>query len=337
MNARRTDWRRRGHLALSAVAVLAALAGTSLPARAEPTAAEKETARGLMAEGRDLRDRHELKGALKSFVAADSIMRVPTTALEVARTQAALGLLVEARETLHRLASLPQAANDPQPFRDARAEADKLDDELQRRIGAIRFDVRKPADSGELVLSVDGVPLLSSILDVPFRSNPGHHLVVGKLGATDIMREIDVREVETTTVVLDFTRVSVAGARSDGNTPAAESTERRRTHPLVYVGFGVGAAGVVVGTVTGALALSSKKSAERGCLAGQCPPSTWSDLDHMDTYASVSTVSFVFAGLGVACGVTTLVLTRPSATSGASAPVVRITAAPRGLVLSGGF
>jgi hypothetical protein len=326
-------------LTLSAVAVLAALAGTSAPARAEPTAAEKETARALMAEGRELRDRHEMKGALKSFEGADSIMRVPTTALEVARTQAALGLLVEARDTLHRLAGIPQAANDPQPFRDARAEADKLDDELQRRIGAIRFDIRKPPDAGEFVLSVDGVPLLSSILDVPYRSNPGHHVVVGKLGATDIMREVDVREVETTTVVLDFTRVraSVAGSRSDADTETGEGVERRRTHPLVYVGFGVGAAGVVAGAVTGALALSSKKSAERGCVAGQCPPSTWSDMDRMDTYASISTVSFVFAGLGVACGVTTLVLTRPSSASGATAPVVRITAAPRGLVVSGGF
>jgi len=92
------------------------------------------------------------------------------------------------------------------------------------------------------------------------------------------------------------------------------------------------------GAITGALALSNKKSAEQGCVAGQCPPATWSDVDRMNTYASISTVSFVFAGLGVACGVTTLVLTRPSAAAGAtSSRVVRISAAPNGFVVRGDF
>ena len=89
-------------------------------------------ARAMMADGRDLRERRDLKAALKSFQSADSIMRVPTTALEVARTQVALGQLVEARDTLHKLASLPESPSDPIPFRDARTEAERLDGELGR-------------------------------------------------------------------------------------------------------------------------------------------------------------------------------------------------------------
>ncbi len=339
MEKRRSHARRRWHCISSGARVLAALALISAPGRAEPAAAEKETARALMAEGRDLRERHDLKAALKSFQSADFIMRVPTTALEVARTQVALGQLVEARETLHKLVSIPESPSDPAPFRDARSEAGRLDGELGRRIGGVRFDIRRPPDEGELTLSVDGVPITTSVFDVSFRLNPGHHLVIAKLGVTDIMREVDVGEVDITTVVLDFTRVkeSVIRTASDAET-SSDASSSGRTHPLVYVGFGVGAVGLTVGAITGALALSNKKSAEQGCVAGQCPPATWSDVDRMNTYASISTVSFVFAGLGVACGVTTLVLTRPSAAAGAtSSRVVRISAAPSGFVVRGDF
>src|SRR5689334_15630072 len=108
----------------AAVAAILVLRATA--ARADPTAAEKETARALMAEGRDLRERGDSKSALKRFMAADALMHVPTTGLEVARTQVALGLLVEARETLRTVARLPEDPSDPPPFREARAQGDKL-------------------------------------------------------------------------------------------------------------------------------------------------------------------------------------------------------------------
>ena len=69
-------------------------------AHADPNAADRETARELMQQGRDLRDKNDLKGALQRFKAADDIMHVPTTALPLAQVQADLGLLVEARDTL---------------------------------------------------------------------------------------------------------------------------------------------------------------------------------------------------------------------------------------------
>src|SRR5690242_13508597 len=101
-------------------AIAALILATAAPAFAEPTAAEKETARNLMQEGRDLRDKKDLKGALQRFQAADQLMGVPTTGYEVASTQVALGLLVEARETLNRVSRLPAQAKEPAPFREAR-------------------------------------------------------------------------------------------------------------------------------------------------------------------------------------------------------------------------
>src|SRR5262245_39056748 len=52
-------------------------------ALAEPTAAEKETARALVKSGREKRASGDLKGALADFQAAHAVMHVPTTGIEV--------------------------------------------------------------------------------------------------------------------------------------------------------------------------------------------------------------------------------------------------------------
>ncbi|HTU62558.1 MAG TPA: hypothetical protein VMF89_29055, partial [Polyangiales bacterium] len=69
------------------------------PAAAEPGASERETARALMTEGDKLRAAGDLRAALTRYQAAHAIVHAPTTGLDLARVQAQLGLLVEARST----------------------------------------------------------------------------------------------------------------------------------------------------------------------------------------------------------------------------------------------
>src|SRR5947207_9657736 len=59
--------------------VLALSLAVASPALAAPSAADRETARALVVEGKQRRDKGDLPGALESFKAADAIMRVPTT------------------------------------------------------------------------------------------------------------------------------------------------------------------------------------------------------------------------------------------------------------------
>lgn len=113
--------------------LMAALLCFSAPAWAEPDESQKESARNLMAEGRELREAQDLRGALVRFQTADEIMGVPTTAYEVAATQAELAMLVEARATLRRLLAMPVREDDPEPFRVARTRARQLDAELAER------------------------------------------------------------------------------------------------------------------------------------------------------------------------------------------------------------
>src|SRR5579864_2462419 len=106
------------------------LAGT---AAAEPSAADKETARALMQGARDKRDAHDLKGALDAFQKADAIMHVPTTGYEVAATEAALGLIVEARDKALEILRIPKTTREPPPFLQARQKAQGLADSLAPR------------------------------------------------------------------------------------------------------------------------------------------------------------------------------------------------------------
>jgi len=102
-------------------------------ASADPSLSDRETARSLMDDGDAKRDKADFKAALKSYEAADAIMHVPTTGLEVARAQAQLGMLLEARETLGRVNRLPPKPGEPAPFTAARKTAEALTAELGAR------------------------------------------------------------------------------------------------------------------------------------------------------------------------------------------------------------
>lgn len=293
---------------------------------AQPTPAQKETARALMAEGRELREQGDIAAALTRFSAADSIMNVPTTGFEVASTQAQLGQLVEARETLRRVLALPQNPDDPEPFNEARAKARALDQQLAGRIGSLRFAPRGVAD-GALDVVVDGERVPRAVLGLPFRVNPGTHQIVARSQGRELRRDVLVAESQAIEVPLPFDSdakpaatpaAPSASAEEPAPPPAADATapsERHGLPALAYAGAGVGLVGLVVGGVAGVSAISHKNAAKKDCVGASCPPSTWSDLDSARQMATVSTVGFVAGLLGVAVAGGALLLDKPAPTT----------------------
>jgi hypothetical protein len=326
---------------LSCVAALLAALLTPALVRAEPSESLKEVARNLMAEGRELRDKSDHQGALSRFQAADAIMGVPTTGFEIARSQADLLLLLEAQATLRRILSTPEKPDDPEPFRAARMKARALDVELASRIGGLRFLVRGAQDHRPR-LRVDDQELAGGELDKVLRLNPGQHRVVGRVGEREVTRDVAVPERETVTVELDFA-VPREPSGDQHDQPAAASAPARDPAPrqrsdsvptLGYVGGGVAAVGLIVGSVSGVWAMSKKSSAWAGCEGTRCPPSTWEDIDAARRFATVSTVGFVVAGVGAGIGVGALLFGRQTPSNTAS---VELYAAPGRLRLCGRF
>jgi len=263
--------------------VLAIVSWQASVVRAEPTPAEKETARGLMSDGRSLRDQGDLRAALRYFQAADAIMHVPTTALEVAKTLIALGSYLEARDTLRRVVLSPVKPDEPAPFREARVAAEGLDAQLDALIGAVKIEVTGAAP-----------------------------------GAT-------------------VTTAAPAGA-APAPIAARSEASSRGVPTLAYVGFVGGGAALVLGSVTGALSMASKSSAEEGCVDHRCPPDVWGKLDTAQSLATISNVSFVVAGLGAGLGVGALLLSHGER-SGANGhdAAVRIVPTLGGVAAAGRF
>ena len=162
----------------------ASLALTTPAFSAEPTAADSETALQLYKDGKALREKGEAQEALTKLRGAYALVQTPIIALELGRTYAALGQLVEARGILLGVARLPVRDGESTKAAEARADSETL------------------GTSGTPpVISVDGVVVPSEAATVPRYVNPGSHVIVleanGKRSQIEVMlTDGQAREVE---------------------------------------------------------------------------------------------------------------------------------------------
>jgi hypothetical protein len=287
---------------------------TAPSAFAEPSAADKETARSLMTEGRAARDKGDLQAAMKAFVAADAIMHVPTTGLEVARAQVALGQLVEARDTALRVTRIPERAGEPAPFKQARQAAAALNDDLESRIPSVIVHLKDVPDGATATVTIDEAPVPLEVIGQPRKLDPGRHNIVAKAGMAEGRQEVDLAERDAKDVTVEL--LSPEGATpatteaAGGSQPTEEPPAERSTASKVMIwgGFGVAGAGLVVGSITGMLTLSKTNSIKSNCNGNNCPSSQYGDMDSAGSLGTISTVSFVAAGAGLAVGIVGLLI-----------------------------
>jgi hypothetical protein len=324
----------RPRCARLAAAVLGASLSVATIAHADPSPADRETARSLMQEARNLRDKGDVPGALRRFQAADSIMHVPTTGLEVARAQVALGLLVEARDTIAGIRQTTAKPNEPAQFKEARVNADKLEASLEGRVPAITIVLHGAAEGDKPSVTVDEVPLSAEVVGLPRRVDPGHHVIVAKTEHAEGKQEIDVTEGQQkeVQVTLVATAPLPGGEEHPTQGPAAEETPALATTShgptaLTWVGVALAGAGVAVGTVAGIVSLSKKSSLESQCTNHICGPSSYGTYDAANTMAMLSTVGFIAAGAGAGVALVSLLVGHSTASAPAARPpeALRIT------------
>jgi hypothetical protein len=88
---------------------------------------------------------------------------------------------------------------------------------------------------------------------------------------------------------------------------------------LALVAFGVGGAGLVVGAITGVIALGKASDLKDKCDANKnCPTTAQSDVDSYKSVGTISTIGFIVAGVGGVAGVV-LLLTAPKDNGAAAA------------------
>lgn len=318
--------------ALAIVALVTTSTAAPLARAQEPTAADAETALQLYKEGKERREHGDLPAALEKLRAAHALVETPITALELGRTYAMMGKLVEAREILLTVARLPVRKNESKKAAEARAESEKLAAELKPRLSTIT--VRVKGDKKQTPkISVDGVLVPPEAASVPRVVNPGTHVVVLDVDGRTNEGRVTVREGESREIEVE----APSGQASDKPQPPTDHPDRPEgsgRSPLVYAGFGTAVVGLAVGTVTGILTLSKASSLDDTCRGDRCPPSAKSDLDSASTMGTISTVAFVVAGAGLAVGAAGLFLSKSEPQPGPSA---RIFVTPAGAAIRGTF
>ena len=208
---------------LSAAVVLSwALAAPQISrSQPRPTAAERETARAMMQEGDELSAQGDLRAALVRYSAAHALVNLPTTALELARTQAKVGQLVEARGLALEISHGVPQKGEPELFARARSAAAELAEELAPRIPALRTEVHPKGASYSLTIDNAVVPKAAHA--IAYRANPGVHLVVVSAPGYATQRK-EVKLLENLTATLTVTLVPQVSQVSQG--PQATSTSR---------------------------------------------------------------------------------------------------------------
>lgn len=283
----------------------------SVRARADDASlGDKAAARDLFTDGIALRAKGDLTGALVKFKGAYSLWPSATTGLELGRTHMQLGELIEARERLLETVKIPKKPGETSASQNAREEAQKLADSLAPRIPMLVFKI---SGAPAAKVALDGRELPSEALGSPRKVNPGKHTVMARApGTADLNVEVTVEEGQTREVPLVFAMPAKTTTSEPTPAPvvdtapvvdAAPVAPSSTTSPLVYVGFGVAGVGIVVGGITGALAMSSASSLKTSCTDGRCPPAAHDDVDAYQRWGTISTISFIAAGAGAAVGI----------------------------------
>ena len=292
----------------AAVAAATVLLSASGHAHAQ-SLADRETARSLMDEGDKKRDAGDMKGALKNYEAADAIMHVPTTGLEVARAQAALGHLLEARDVLGRVLRTPAKPGEPAPFTAARKAADALNTDIGGRIPSILVVVTNGEASREPQISIDGELIPPAAASVPRKVNPGAHTVLVKAGSVEKRLDVSVVEKENKTVNVDVNdEPPPMPKNSTPEAPPPEPGGSSAGKVLMFSGFGVALVGIGVGSVTGVMSLTKTNDLKSICPNDQCPPGKQGEIDSATSLGNISTAAFVVGGVGLGVGIVGLLM-----------------------------
>ena len=273
-------------------ATLVCAAGASAQ---EPHDTARAEARTHMAEGRAHRERQDLLAALASFSAADAIMNVPTTSLEVARTQLELGQLVEAEQTLRSLLARPTSADEPAPFARARAEAAGLLPEIEKRIPRLRFHVKDPEPGAQAQISVDGRAIPRELWQNGLALNPGAHHAVLESGGRRVERKVYLLEHDVETVRFELGARAVtkrkalrtAAAPKPAPLSAEESAPEEPSRAAIYALGGLSVAGLGAGALFGAIGKQRRSELARWC-SPNCSEEVVGEVQQMYTLANVS-------------------------------------------------
>lgn len=366
-------------IGISAIVGVSAIDASSAWALTE---ADKEAIRSLSDDAATDFDAQRYEAARSKFAQAFEVAKIPSLALWTGRANEKLGHWVVAHELYLQATTLERNElwrGDAQ--QKSQQEAERELQKLSPRIPRLTIRV-EGANAKDVVVAVDGVTIPSGLVGVERLIDPGEHQITGQL-ANDLQRKsVVLNEKGRSVVVLQFGPVATlpapptqTGEKPPSATPdAAKSgtqgqqtqsasaprhtdTEQSSMRTWGWIGVGVGAAGIVTGSIAGILTLSKYGTLKDKCGTDRrCQPTSDSEfsslrneVDGYRTLRTVSTVGLIVGGVAAAAGVTLLTMSPSNAetvnnpsnaqsrTSSSATPALRLLVGPGAAHLVGAF
>lgn len=295
---------RGGPLCIVVVTTLA----SSMPAYAQ--AHPDEAARDELKKGYELKIAGHCEEALPHLQASVRLDPQMKAFANLADCEDSLGKLIDASKHWQQVQQLAASASNTRIEEDAGKHLSKL----ETRIASLVVRIAVDAPDGTQV-TVDDQVVAPNTLVSPILVDPGSHVLVARAAGRDPGTvSIDLAEGQRKEVVVRPAPAAPVAAepslrpeergspRRVGAEPASAARSPWRTVGLATAGVGV--AGLVVGGVFGAIAVSDKGSAE--CSGTVCPTSTaTSKLESAQNAGTISTVLFIAGGVLTGAGAAT--------------------------------
>lgn len=304
-----------------------------------PDEATRSAARLLADEGGALFLAGDYPAAFEKLDKAYAVLAVPTIAYWSARCLEELGRWLEALERYEAATTLPIPAANAEVHQEAAQKAAEARQALLARMPRLVIVLEGPADA---VVSIDGEALSSDAFAAASAQNPGTHRISAQHGKHEAAEDVQLTEGVETRVTLRLPMpppdepapalavAPVPTAPAPAPLESPESAKSLRT--AGWVSLGVGAAGLLVGTISGLVVLSKYDDLDEQCPDQTCDASLQDDVDTLNALRPVSTIGLVVGGVAIATG-----MTLHFVASSEQEPTVGLFVSPNGMGARGRF
>ncbi|HEU4405380.1 MAG TPA: tetratricopeptide repeat protein [Polyangiaceae bacterium] len=321
-------------LSLGACLLVALASG---PAAAQSDA-DRATARTLGREAGDALKANDYPKALDLYTRAERLYKAPTLSLGRARALAGMGKLVSAVEAYRRIVQEGPGQDPTGAFRKAVAAASAEVSKLEPRLGGVVLTLQGPSSAQ---ITLDGEPFPDAALGVRRPIDPGQHVAkaqadnyapaeasfaVAEGGSASVVLRLE-RRAEAPVVIGPVPAPRPAEppvvAPPSGPPPAPvapppaappppavdrpappddDADPARGTRAIGVALFSTGAVGLLVGGVTGMLAVGAHSTLRDECPNDVCPPGERDTLDRFRTLSTIANVGIIGGLIGVTAG-----------------------------------
>lgn len=310
---------------LGGATIATALALGSATAQGQADANRVAAARQVGYEGYRAYVAGEYSTASEKLERAFRLVKAPTLGLWSARALVKTGAWVRASERYLEVTRLPLPNTNRANHQRAKEEATQERTLLLPRIPLLRIEIRG-APASEVELQMDGSKVDPNLVGVARPVDPGEHILTAHWRGVDQTARVFLEEGAEAAESLSFEpsappQTETAPKQKPKTKTKArprknptEHLQRQREQPeagpgaLTYVALGVGAAGLLTGSVAGGMALAKQRELDESgfCSGNGCGAQVDAEVRQLNTLRLVSTIGFAAGAAGAGVGLTLL-------------------------------